>query len=50
LLLSALVFNISKLPYPIWFKAVNLLVIPAAIVAGSRFAGRRKTAGQAEVN
>ena len=42
--------NISKLPYPIWFKVVNLLVIPAAIVAGSRFSGRRKTAGPGEVN
>ena len=50
LLLSALVFNVSKLPYPIWFKVVNLLVIPAAILAGSRFSGRRKTAGQGEVN
>jgi hypothetical protein len=49
LVVSALVFNVSKLPYPIWFKAVNLLVIPAAIVAGSRFAGRRKSAGQGEV-
>ena len=50
LLLSALVFNISKLPYPIWFKVVNLFVIPAAIVAGSRFSGRRKTAGSGEAN
>jgi hypothetical protein len=50
LLLSALVFNISKLPYPIWFKVVNLLVVPAAIVAGSRFPGRRKTADRGEVN
>ncbi len=48
LLLSALVFNLSKLPYPIWFKVVNLIVIPAAIVAGSRFSGRRKTAGRGE--
>jgi hypothetical protein len=49
LLVSALVFNVSKLPYPIWFKVVSLLVIPAAIVAGSRFSRRRKTAGQGEV-
>jgi hypothetical protein len=49
LLLSALVFNLSKLPYPIWFKVVNLLVVPAAIVAGSRFLGRRKTASRGEV-
>jgi len=26
LLLAALMFNISKLPYPMWFKIVNLLV------------------------
>jgi hypothetical protein len=50
LLLSALVFNLSKLPYPIWFKVVNLLVIPAAIVAGGRLSGRRKTEGPGEVN
>jgi hypothetical protein len=50
LLLSALVFNLSILPYPIWFKVANLLVIPASIVAGSRFAGRRKTAVRGEVN
>ena len=45
LLLAALVFNISILPYPIWFKIVILLVIPAAIFAGSRLSIRRKTAG-----
>jgi hypothetical protein len=50
LLLSALVFNLSKLPYPIWFKVVNLLVIPAAIVVGSRFSGRRETAVRGEVD
>jgi hypothetical protein len=50
LLLSALVFNLSKLPYPIWFKVVSLLVIPAAIVAGCRFPGRRTTAVRGEVN
>jgi hypothetical protein len=44
LLLAALVFNISKLPYPMWFKIVNLLVIPAAIVAGGRLSTRNKTA------
>jgi hypothetical protein len=50
LLVSALVLNLSMLPYPIWFKAVTLLVVPAASFAGSRFAGRRKTAGQGDVN
>jgi hypothetical protein len=28
LLIAAVVFNVSKLPYPIWFKIVNLLVVP----------------------
>ena len=50
LLLTALVFNISKLPYPILFKIVNLLVIPTAMVAGSRLAIRHKTAGTGEAN
>jgi hypothetical protein len=50
LLLAALVFNLSKLPYPIWFKVANLLAIPAAIVAGIRFSGRRKTPGRGKVN
>ena len=35
LLLAALVFNISMLPYPKWFKIANLLVIPTAVLAGS---------------
>lgn len=45
LLLAALVFNIAQLPYPIWFKIVNLLVIPIAIVLGGRLSIRRKTLG-----
>jgi hypothetical protein len=44
LLLAALVFNVSMLPYPVWFKAANLLVIPAAVLAGSRLATRGKAA------
>jgi hypothetical protein len=43
LLLSALFYNISKLPYPIWFKVVCLLAIPAAIVLGGRRSTPRKT-------
>ncbi|MFO0892381.1 MAG: hypothetical protein U0790_24980 [Isosphaeraceae bacterium] len=43
LLLSALVLNLSMLPYPIWFKAANLVAIPAAIVAGMRLSSRRMT-------
>jgi hypothetical protein len=42
LLLSGLVFNLAKLPYPTWFKVVNMIVIPAAVVAGGRLSGRRE--------
>jgi len=45
ILLAALVLNISMLPYPIWFKIANVLVIPAASVAGGRSARRRTSAG-----
>jgi hypothetical protein len=45
LLLAALVFNISKLPYPIWFKIATLLVVPTAIVLGGHLSIRRKTPG-----
>jgi hypothetical protein len=45
LLLAAVVFNILKLPYPTWFKIVILLVIPTAIVLGSRLPIRRKAIG-----
>jgi hypothetical protein len=48
-LMSALVFNLTKLPYPIWFNVANLLAIPAAIIAGSWLAIRRHTAGSVEV-
>ena len=44
LLLAALVLNISMLPYPMWFKIANLLVIPAAMLIGGRLATRRKAA------
>jgi hypothetical protein len=49
-LLAALVFNISQLPYPLWFKIASLLVVPAAIVAGSRLSVRHPTAATAEAN
>lgn len=44
LLLAAVVFNISMLPYPIWFKVANLIVIPLAIVAALYLSSRRKLA------
>src|SRR5260370_41842422 len=49
LLLAAVVFNISQLPYPNWFKIVILLVIPTAIVLGSRLPIRRKAIGSNEL-
>jgi hypothetical protein len=45
LLLAAVVFNISKLPYPIWFKVMSLLVIPTALVLGSLLSSRQKALG-----
>lgn len=50
LLMAAVVFNISMLPYPIWFKIADLLAIPAAIVAGSRLLERQKSRGAAQAN
>lgn len=50
LLLAALVFNISMLPYPTWFKIANLLVIPAAILAGGCLSMRHKTTGTGDGN
>ena len=46
----SLVFNISQLPYQIWFKMVNLFVIPTALVVGIGLAIRHKTAGSAKAN
>jgi len=43
-LLAALVLNISMLPYPIWFKVANLVVLPAAMVLAYRMSTRRKPA------
>lgn len=43
LLFAALVFNISMLPYPIWFKVVSVLVIPLASVLGTCLSGSRKS-------
>jgi hypothetical protein len=33
LLLAAVILNISMLPYPLWFKIANLVLIPVAIAA-----------------
>lgn len=44
LLLTAVLVNISMLPYPIWFKIVILIAIPAAIVSGLYLSSRRNAA------
>jgi hypothetical protein len=43
ILLAAVVFNVAKLPYPMWFKVVNLIAIPVAIYLGLRSPSRRKS-------
>jgi hypothetical protein len=43
LLVAALILNLWMLPYPIWFKILNLLAIPAAILLGDRLSIRRET-------
>jgi MFS family permease len=45
LLVAGLVFNVSMLPYAIWFKIVILIAVPAAIVAGIRWSKRPKAPG-----
>ena len=44
LLLTAVIFNVSKLPYPTWFKIANVIVIPSAIVAALYLLRRREAA------
>lgn len=44
LLLSALVLNISMLPYPPWFKVGGLIVISMAILCGYRLSSLRPSA------
>ncbi len=48
LLLAALIFNISMLPYPLWFKIACLIAIPAAI-ALVVFRTRRNSIAAAQV-
>ncbi|MBL9124382.1 MAG: hypothetical protein JNG90_12175 [Planctomycetaceae bacterium] len=45
LLFAALALNLSMLPYPIWFKAACLILIPLAVAAGVAWSkGRGPTA------
>jgi hypothetical protein len=41
LLLAGVAFNVSMLPYPLWFKLASMIAIPAAVVAGINWSGRR---------
>ncbi|MFN0052870.1 MAG: hypothetical protein ACKV0T_11815 [Planctomycetales bacterium] len=50
LLLSAVVFNVTQLPYPIWFKIVILIVVPAAIFLGGRQTADRQLSGGNELD
>lgn len=40
LLLAAVIWNVSMLPYPLWFKILQPIVILIAVVAGVRFSTR----------
>ena len=46
LLLAGLVFNVSILPYPIWFKFAILVAVPAAVLLGIRWSRPRAAAPQ----
>lgn len=43
-LVTALVFNVAKLPYPMWFKVASLIAIPCGIVCGLYLSSRRNVA------
>jgi hypothetical protein len=42
LLLAALAWNVSMLPYPVWFKVAALLVTPLAVVCAARRSSRHE--------
>jgi hypothetical protein len=48
LVLAGLLLNISMLPYPWWFKAATLVLIPAAIFLGTRSLSRPAAFGSGE--
>lgn len=39
LLLGAAIFNMSMLPYPLWYWALELVVLPLGIYLGVKFGG-----------
>jgi hypothetical protein len=44
LLLAAAILNLSMLPYPVWFKAANVIAIPSAVAAGLYLSRHREAA------
>jgi len=42
ILISAVIFNISMLPYPTWFSLLNLVVLPTALYFGVRLGQTRQ--------
>jgi hypothetical protein len=44
LLVAAVALNVAMLPYPMWFKVVDLIAIPLAVAAGVYFSRRRSVA------
>ena len=49
LLIAAVVFNVSKLPYASWFKIVILIAVPTAVLLGSRLSFHREAIGSNEL-
>jgi hypothetical protein len=45
LLLAAVIFNVSMLPYPIWFKILSVLAIASASLLGDRLSIHREAPG-----
>lgn len=44
LLFVALLFNLSMLPYPLWFKIACVIAIPCAVAAAVQLSSRRQPA------
>lgn len=42
ILISAVIFNVSMLPYPTWFSLLNLIVLPTALYFGVRLGQARQ--------
>jgi hypothetical protein len=42
ILISAVIFNVSMLPYPTWFSLMNMVVLPTALYFGVRLGQARR--------